>query len=95
MTREEEIKELESALRDVTNPFRDYDLETEAEIMIDDGWHKRVIARWTNDPLGIACSACRGLALEKTEWSRGCYMGCETIFSKYCPHCGAEMENAE
>ena len=41
MTREEEIKELEGALRTVMNPLRDYDLELEAEIMIDEGWRNK------------------------------------------------------
>lgn len=88
MTREEEIKELESALRTVMNPLRDYDLELEAEIMIDDGWHKQIEAEWIpNDvyysPMncyvvnGYTCSNC------KTKVDK---------YTNYCSYCGAKME---
>lgn len=88
MTRKEEIKELESALRTVTNPFRDYSLETEAEIMIDDGWHKQIEAEWTpveklvpdwgaNIIHHYECSNCKTLEY--------------TNDRKYCSYCGAKM----
>ena len=52
-----------------------------------------VHARWVYDGNDWYCSNCNGEILEKVEFSRGCYMGCETVHSKRCPHCGAHMEN--
>lgn len=87
MNKQEEIKELESALRTVMNPLRGYDLELEAEIMIDDGWHKQIEAEWIpNDvyysPMncyivnGYTCSNC------KTKVDN---------YTNYCSYCGAKM----
>lgn len=88
MTRKEEIKELESTLRTVMNPLRDYDLELEAEIMIDDGWHKQIEAEWIPIDryletfkcyaiIGYTCSNCKTKVEE---------------YTNYCAHCGAHME---
>ena len=107
MTRKEEIKELESALRNVTNPFRDYDLETEAEIMIDDGWHKQIEAEWTGI-LSRDYAHAEGIPSYATPEQRAAYhdmfhhithcSNCLTMFDDrntkhwaYCPHCGAKM----
>ena len=87
MTRKEEIKELESALRNVMNPFRDYDLETEAEIMIGDGWRKQIEAEWipvdkyfeklkSYAVIGYTCSNCKTKVEE---------------YTNYCSYCGAKM----
>lgn len=88
MTRKEEIKELESALRTVMDPLRDYDLELEAEIMTDDGWHKQIEAEWIPIDryletlkcyavIGYTCSNCKTKVQE---------------YTNYCAHCGAHME---
>ena len=92
MTRKEEIKELESALRTVMNPFRDYDLETEAEIMIDDGWHKQEKGNWSIKKIGDGGTTrtCSNCLITQTV---NVYNG--KVMFRYCPYCGAEMENAE
>ena len=56
--------------------------------------NKKETAKWVWNPKesDYTCTSCGGKALEKVEWSRGCYMGTETVFSKYCPHCGSLME---
>lgn len=84
MTRQEEIKELESALRLVMNPLRGYDLELEAEIMIDDGWRKQIEAEWVmkNAPVvSYECSNC-GTDLP---------FGLLARYTPYCYECGAKM----
>ena len=107
MTRKEEIKELASALRTVMNPFRDYDLETEAEIMIDDGWHKQIEAEWTGI-LPRDYAHAEGIPSYATPEQRAAYhdmflhiahcSNCSTMFDNrdtkhwaYCPHCGAKI----
>ena len=48
MTREEEIKELETEFRDALNPFHEDDIEYRAWRMVEmDGWHKQIEAEWT------------------------------------------------
>lgn len=91
MTQKEEIKELESALRTIMNPLRDYDLELEAEIMIDDGWHKQIEAEWvkmeySND---YKCSHCTYIHCDGEELRRNLQ------HFLYCGHCGAKMELKE
>lgn len=51
-----------------------------------------VHGRWVYSDWGWVCSVCGENALQKVEYSRGCYMGCETIESNFCPHCGAKMD---
>jgi hypothetical protein len=84
MTRQEEIKELESALRNVTNPFRDYDLETEAEIMIDDGWHKQIEAEWAMKNAPVVCYECSNCGADLP-------FGLLARYTPYCCKCGAKM----
>ena len=84
MTREEEIKELESALRTVTNPFRDYDLETEAEIMIDEGWRKQIEAEWVMKNASVECYECSNCGADLP-------FGLLARYTPYCCKCGAKM----
>lgn len=53
-----------------------------------------VHGRWIYANDEWVCSKCGEPALQSVEFSRGCYMGCETVESNFCPHCGARM-NAE
>lgn len=89
MTREEEVKEMESALRNVTNPFRDCDLEIEAEIMIDDGWHKQIEAKWV--PIEKLVPDWGANIIHHYECSN-CQILEYTNDRKYCSNCGAKME---
>lgn len=66
-----------------------------AEELYKAGYRKQVEGEWILKDHNLVCSLCEGEILEKTEYSRGCYMGAETIFSKYCPNCGAKMRNGE
>lgn len=59
----------------------------------DAGVEEVVYARWIYENDEWICSHCKEEALQKVEYSRGCYMGCETVHSKRCPNCGAHMEN--
>lgn len=49
-------------------------------------------ARWVYENGEWICSHCKEEALHRVEYSRGCYMGCETVWSNRCPHCGAHMD---
>ena len=56
------------------------------------GYRKVEQGEWVYKNGDFICTHCNGEILEKTEFSRGCYMGFEYVHSKYCPHCGAKME---
>jgi hypothetical protein len=82
MTKEETIKEMESVIRDILNPYNDKDPEVEAWTLVDqEGWRKQLLGTWTkaecSEKNGDAtCSLCG-----HWDWSD----------CKYCSNCGAKM----
>ena len=78
MTIEENIKEMESVIRDITNPYNDHDIEIEAwKLVEEDGWRKLNTGTWSNySSTMMECSNCKK----------------HVPYHKYayCPHCGSK-----
>ena len=85
MTIEENIKEMESVIRDITNPYNDHDIEIEAWTLVEeDGWRKVNTGSWSNySATMMECSNCK----KHVPYHK----------YQYCPHCGSKnkMEVAE
>ena len=81
MTIEENIKEMESAIRDILNPYNDRDIEIEAWRLVEhDGWRKHETGTWQQDDFKWKCSCC-GKRTDLPHYEK----------VKFCFNCGAEM----
>lgn len=77
MSKELDIKEMESVIRDILNPYNDKDPEVEAWTLIEEGWHKQVEGIWSNySSTMMECSNCK----KHVPYHR----------YQYCPHCGSK-----
>ena len=85
MTREETIKEMESVITDLLNPYNEHDTEVEAWRLIEEeGWHKQIEGTWKlYSSTMMECSNCK----KHVPYHK----------YQYCPHCGSKnkMEVAE
>ena len=83
MTREETIKEMESVIRDLINPYNDHDIEVEAwRLVEEEGWYKQIEGTWSNySSTMMECSNCKK----------------HVPYHKYtyCPHCGSNNRRVD
>ena len=88
MTKEETVKEMESVVRDILNPYNDRDPEVEAWLLVEDGWRKQQEGKWipvSTKPgvyAGMKCSLCKA-RISYSEFYGGNH--------NYCHKCGAKM----
>ena len=78
MTKEETIKEMESVIRDLINPYNDHDIEVEAwRLVEEEGWYKQIEGTWSNySATMMECSNCK----KHVPYHK----------YNYCPHCGSK-----
>ena len=78
MTKEETIKEMESVIRDLINPYNNHDIEVEAwHLVEEEGWYKQIEGIWKlYSSTMMECSNCK----KHVPYHR----------YQYCPHCGSK-----
>ena len=83
MTKEETIKEMESVIRDLINPYNDHDIEVEAwHLVEEEGWYKQIEGTWSNySSTMMECSNCK----KHVPYHR----------YTYCPHCGSNNRRVD
>lgn len=81
MSKELDIKEMETAIRDILNPYNDKDPEVEAWLLVDrDGWHKQMTGTWKHySSTMMECSNCK----KHVPYHR----------YTFCPHCGSKNKS--
>ena len=92
MDKEQQIVEMANVVDGNVDNLRVEECIEIATAIYDKGYRKPRNGRWIYQEGTLVCSLCKEEILEKTEFSRGCYMGFEYVFSKYYPSCGAKME---
>ena len=78
MSKESDIKEMESVIRDILSPYNDKDPEVEAWTLVEEaGWHRQTTGTWSNySSTMMECSNCK----KHVPYHR----------YTFCPHCGSK-----
>ena len=78
-SKESDIKEMESVIRDILSPYNDKDPEVEAWALVEEeGWHRQIAGTWKQySSTMMECSECQ----KHVPYHR----------YAFCPHCGAKM----
>jgi hypothetical protein len=78
MSKELDIKEMESVIRDILSPYNDKDPEVEAWTLVEEeGWHRQTTGTWSNySSTMMECSNCK----KHVPYHR----------YTFCPHCGSK-----
>jgi hypothetical protein len=77
-SKESDIKEMESVIRDILSPYNDKDPEVEAWVLVEEeGWRRQITGSWSDySSTMMECSNCK----KHVPYHR----------YTFCPHCGSK-----